>query len=126
MPAATRIRAGIINRTRNLGRRKAVLVAAVAAACALGLPLLTPTVSAAATAEPLSVNLASPTAAPNDVGEGFLYGLSQNGSSPADNYLEPLDITLMRGGGARIAGDGWIGDGYTDGIRLPGADHLGP
>jgi len=84
-------------------------------ASALAFCALSPAAGHAATAESISVNLASTVAAPTDVGEGFLYGLSQNGSSPADNYLEPLDITLMRGGGARISGDGWIGDGYTDG-----------
>ena len=89
--------------------------AGIALALALTVSGLTPTEGRAATAETLSVNLASATHAPTDVGEGFLYGLSQDGSSPADNYLEPLDITLMRGGGARVAGDGWIGDGYTDG-----------
>jgi hypothetical protein len=82
---------------------------------ALAVSWISPADSHAATAEALSVNLASTTGAPSGVGEGFLYGLSQDGSSPADNYLEPLNVTLMRGGGARIAGDGWIGDGYTDG-----------
>ncbi|HTJ69672.1 MAG TPA: hypothetical protein VL551_19200 [Actinospica sp.] len=90
--------------------------AAVALAAALAVTALVPTAGhAATTAESLSVNLASTTGAPTGVGEGFLYGLSQDGSSPADNYLQPLGPTLMRGGGARIAGDGWIGDGYTDG-----------
>jgi hypothetical protein len=121
LTAAIRMRTGIVDRMRNLARNRLGTragLATIAAALVLALPLLTPTVSAAATAESLSVNLASPTATPTDVGQGFLYGLSQNGSSPADNYLEPLDITLMRGGGARVAGDGWIGDGYTDGAGL--------
>jgi len=85
-------------------------LALVAGALALG-----PAAGHAATAESISVNLASTLGAPTGVGEGFLYGLSQDGSSPAGNYLQPLGVTLMRGGGARIAGDGWIGDGYTAG-----------
>lgn len=96
-------------------RRAGRLAVAGGTGLALALALLYPGVGHAAAAETLDVNLASPTGAPTDVGEGFLYGLSQNAASPADNYLEPLDVTLMRGGGARIAGDGWIGDGYTDG-----------
>ena len=89
--------------------------AAVVIASALAFCALSPTAGHAATAESISVNLASTTGTPTDVGEGFLYGLSQDATSPADDYLEPLDVTLMRGGGARISGDGWIGDGYTDG-----------
>jgi len=73
-----------------------------------------PGTSSAAT-ESLAVNLATTTGAVNYDGEGFLYGLDQTGAVPGDNYLEPLNLTLMRGGGARIAGDGWIGDGYVDG-----------
>ena len=99
----------------HIRRRAGRLAIAGGTGLALALALLYPAVGHAAAAEALDVNLASPTGAPTDVGEGFLYGLSQNAASPADNYLEPLDITLMRGGGARIAGDGWIGDDYTDG-----------
>jgi len=87
-------------------------------ASALAVCALSPVASHAAAAESISVNLASTLGTPSNAGEGFLYGLSQDGSSPADNYLQPLNATLMRGGGARIAGDGWIGDGYTDGSGL--------
>ena len=48
-------------------------------------------------------------------GAGFLYGLTQDGSGPADSLLQPIAPTLFRGGGARLSGDGWIGDGYTAG-----------
>jgi hypothetical protein len=71
--------------------------------------------SAGATTETLSVDLATTAGPMTGVGQGFLYGLSQDGSSPGDNYLQPLNPTMMRGGGARIAGDGWIGDGYKPG-----------
>src|ERR1035441_7086064 len=64
-------------------------------------------------AESLSVNLASVTGAAHSVGEGFLYGVSQDGTEPADQFLEPLGITGYRGGGH--ASSGWIGDGYTYG-----------
>ena len=73
----------------------------------------------------VTVNLAQPGKAPTHAGSGFLYGLSQDGSGPADSQLQPLDPTLFRGGGARIAGGGWIGDGYTAGsgfqVRLTSA-----
>ena len=86
---------------------------AVGTAAALAVVAVPP--SASASTESLAVNLSSTAGAMTGVGEGFLYGLSQDGSSPADNYLHPLNPTLMRGGGARITGDGWIGDGYQAG-----------
>jgi hypothetical protein len=47
------------------------------------------------------------------VGEGFLYGVSQDGTQPADQLLQPLGITAFRGGGHVTRG--WIGDGYRYG-----------
>ncbi|MEV6847313.1 hypothetical protein [Actinoplanes sp. NPDC051411] len=63
----------------------------------------------------VTVNLAALGSAPNRAGAGFLYGLSQDGSAPADALMQPLRPTLFRGGGARIAGHGWLGDGYAAG-----------
>lgn len=68
-----------------------------------------------ATAQTVSVDLSSTSGVATGVGAGFLYGYSQDGSEPYDNLLAPLGITSGRGGGARIDGGGWIGDGYTDG-----------
>ena len=71
-------------------RRLAVIAAAV---LALATPLLARAQNASA-AEALTVNLASVTGTATSVGEGFLYGLSQNAASPADNYLEPLNVEV--------------------------------
>ena len=59
------------------------------------------------------MDLSSARGASRAVGEGFLYGVSQDGTQPADQYLQPLGITAFRGGGH--ASRGWIGDGYTYG-----------
>ncbi len=72
----------------------------------------------AAGAEPsgvkaLSVNLASTTGRATGVGEGFLYGMSQDGSQPADQYLKPLHVNAFRGGG--WFSGGWIKDNYQYG-----------
>nr|WP_211244111.1 RICIN domain-containing protein [Actinospica robiniae] len=86
---------------------------AAATALALSVQLLLPSTGSAATGESLSVDLSSTRGASTGVGEGFLYGVSQDGTQPADQYLAPLHITAYRGGGH--ASGGWIGDGYTYG-----------
>src|SRR5207249_11893724 len=63
----------------------------------------------------VSADFSTNNGAPTHSGAGFLYGLSQDGSGPVDSLLQPLQITLMRGGGAGLSGGGWIGDGYTAG-----------
>jgi hypothetical protein len=71
--------------------------------------------SAGAADTTVSVDLGNQGAVPAAVGSGFLYGLSQDGSAPADSLLQPLKPGLFRGGGARIDGGGWLGDGYQAG-----------
>jgi len=88
------------------------LTAAAGTVLALAMPLLGPAGNAAA-AESLNVNLASVTGSVTGVGEGFLYGVSQDGTQPPDQYLQPLGVNAFRGGG-HVTG-GWIGDGYSYG-----------
>jgi hypothetical protein len=96
-----------------MGKRNWPLRLALAAtAFALGIPMLARAQDAAA-AESLNVNLAAPVGPATGVGEGFLYGVSQDGTQPPDQYLQPLGITAVRGGG-HVSG-GWIGDGYQNG-----------
>ena len=96
-------------RTRTSGR----LASAAGAALALVVPLLAPTASRAAAGEALSVDLSATRGPSTGVGEGFLYGVSQDGTQPADQLLQPLQINAFRGGGH--ASRGWIGDNYTNG-----------
>jgi hypothetical protein len=88
--------------------------AAVAVAVALAL-LALPAAPRALAAEALTVNLAAPTGSATSVGEGFLYGTSQDGTEPPDQFVEPLGITAMRAGGHATPTGGWIADGYTYG-----------
>jgi hypothetical protein len=96
-----------------LRSRAGRVATAVAVALAAGVPLLGRAENAAA-AESFTVNLGSTTGTPASVGEGFLYGTSQDATQPPDQFLAPLGITALRGGG-HAAGGGWIGDGYTYG-----------
>ncbi|MFC1435644.1 hypothetical protein ACEZDB_33900 [Streptacidiphilus sp. N1-3] len=96
------------------GRLRAALLAMTTAA-ALSCAFLASPTHASAADSTVSVDLSKPGAAATHVGSGFLYGLTQDGSGPADSLLQPLQPTLFRGGGARIDGGGWIGDGYAAG-----------
>ena len=103
------------NRSR-LGLVCAGLIAsALAGLAAIALILLNgaPARAAAPAGRVLSVNLADTTGKATGVGLGILYGLNEDASLPADQYLKPLDLNAFRGGG--WFSGGWIGDDYQFG-----------
>jgi hypothetical protein len=89
------------------------LLTATGMAVAVAVPLVASVDAHAATTVSLSVNLASVRGPSTGVGEGFLYGVSQDGTQPADQFLQPLRFNAFRGGGHVTRG--WIGDGYQFG-----------
>jgi hypothetical protein len=89
------------------------LRAKILAGILVGLAMTTGMVTVQAAAPGLSVDLGTKTKPATGVGEGFLYGVSQDGSQPSDEYLLPLGIKAYRGG-AHV-GPGWIGDDYRYG-----------
>jgi hypothetical protein len=93
---------------RALGRLAVVAGVTLAAA----VPLVVQGSSEAATAS-LSVNLAATRGPATGVGEGVLYGISQDGSQPGNQFVQPLHLNAFRGGGH--ASRGWIGDNYQFG-----------
>jgi hypothetical protein len=98
-------------RTR-IGPGRLLLTAGTA--LALALSLLAPgVVSHAASGESLSVDLSSTRGPSTGVGEGFLYGISEDGTQPADQFLQPLGLNAFRGGG--WFSGGWIKDNYQYG-----------
>jgi Ricin-type beta-trefoil lectin domain len=101
-------------KTRTKPGRRAARAALAALALALAL-LALPAAPRALAAETLTVNLASTTGSATGVGEGFLYGTSQDGTAPPDQFIEPLGITAMRAGGHATPTGGWIADGYAYG-----------
>jgi len=100
--------------TTRMKRGRLAMGAGLVLALALALLGLT-AVPRALAAETLTVNLASTTGTATSVGEGFLYGTSQDGTAPPDQFIEPLGITAMRAGGHATPTGGWIADGYTYG-----------
>ncbi|MFE5369782.1 RICIN domain-containing protein [Streptomyces mirabilis] len=97
-------------RTRARPSRPALVAGIV---LALVLSLLSTSTSQAASATSMSVNLASTRGPSTGVGEGFLYGISEDGNQPVDQFLQPLGINAFRGGG--WFSGGWIRDGYQYG-----------
>ena len=98
-----------MSRKRRLGRVATVVVAVMA----LAVPLVAANSAQAAGSESLSVNLASTRGPATAVGEGFLYGISQDGTQPADQFMQPLRLNAFRGGG--WFSGGWIKDQYQYG-----------
>jgi hypothetical protein len=108
--------ADVAERARARVKRRLIAISVAAAlGTAIGTAVVAPATPALASSQTVTVNFASTTGAANGVGAGFLYGLSQDGTAPGDGLLASLAPTSGRGGGARLSGDGWIGDGYTDG-----------
>jgi hypothetical protein len=94
-------------RTR-IGPGRSLLSAA--AALTLASALLMPVAGHAAAGESLGVDLSSTRGPATGVGEGFLYGFTEDGTQPADQFIQPLGINAFRGGG--WFSGGWIKDGY--------------
>ncbi|KIF72371.1 beta-xylosidase [Streptomyces sp. AcH 505] len=92
---------------------RSALLAVVSVVMAAGLFAAPP--AGAADPQPLTVDLNHTVGAVTGAGSGFLYGLTEDGSGPDDSLLGPLKPTSARGGGARLDGGGWAGDGYSAG-----------
>lgn len=101
-------------RVKPRARRWALAVAGVVA---LVLPASSMSIPQAVADGPavraLNVDLASDAGKANGVGLGVLYGITEDGSEPADQYLKPLDLNAFRGGG--WFSGGWIKDDYQYG-----------
>src|SRR5882762_4632754 len=99
-------------------RHLPVLTTAIAVLIGTGAAVLSAVPASAAVPDTtVTIDVSQPGKTPTHAGAGFLYGLTQDGSGPADSLLQPLGPTLFRGGGARISGGGWIGDGYSAGAN---------
>ncbi|MEU8607245.1 ricin-type beta-trefoil lectin domain protein [Actinoplanes sp. NPDC048791] len=60
----------------------------------------------------ISVNFAATTAAPTYRASGWIYGMTENGTAPPDNFFTDIKYQAMRAGGAQLPGGGWQGGGY--------------
>ncbi|TQS18562.1 CBM35 domain-containing protein [Microbispora hainanensis] len=103
---------------RGLNGRKGLavlgtLVAAAAFLVSVQQPAAADPDAGSAGVKQLSVDLSAKTKPSKGVGLGILYGITQDGLQPADEYLEPLTLNAYRSGGWYAGG--WIKDKYTFG-----------
>jgi hypothetical protein len=95
-----------LSRTRRLLGR-AVLAATLA--LATGLAVARPALAAD---ESLTANFSVPKGVPSYRASGWIYGMSEDGKNPPDNYYRDVKFQAMRAGGAQLPGGGWVGGGY--------------
>jgi hypothetical protein len=93
--------------------RRSRLALAIGTVLATVFPILAPITGHAAPAESMTVDLSSTRGPSTGVGEGFLYGITEDGTQPSDQYLQPLGVNAFRGGG--WFSGGWIRDNYQNG-----------
>jgi hypothetical protein len=76
-----------------------------------------PTLPASAAADTMTVNFSLFGGAPTYRATGFIYGVSQNASSPSTSMTDQIKVKQMRGGGSQIGcpNGGWVNGvaGYT-------------
>ncbi|WP_433317432.1 RICIN domain-containing protein [Micromonospora sp. CA-269861] len=81
------------------------LLAAAAAVTVVSSP-------AQAADESISVNFATTSGAPTYRASGWIYGMTENASGPADHFYRDVKFQYMRAGGAQLPGSGWVGGTY--------------
>ncbi|WP_062428535.1 RICIN domain-containing protein [Herbidospora daliensis] len=85
----------------------------VVAACALAATaLVVPAAPAFAADEAITVNFATTGASPAYRASGWIYGMTENGTGPADHFYRDVKFRYMRAGGAQLPNGGWVSGGY--------------
>jgi hypothetical protein len=98
--------------SRKLKRRRLYL--ALATLVVLGL-LVSPTGPAYAAADGMTINFALNGGTPTYRASGFIYGLSQNATTPAVSLQTGIKVKQMRAGGSQIGcpNGGWVNGAYS-------------
>ncbi|NAS27160.1 beta-xylosidase [Herbidospora sp. NEAU-GS84] len=88
-------------------------IRSVIAACALAVTgLVVPAAPALAADEAITVNFATTGASPTYRASGWIYGMTENGTGPADHFYRDVKFRAMRAGGAQLPSGGWVSGGY--------------
>ena len=93
------------------GRRS--LAAILAAAMLAGSALITTVQPAYAADEFIGVNFSTASGAPTYRASGWIYGMTENGANPPDQFLTDVKFRYMRAGGAQLdSPGGWVSGRY--------------
>ena len=84
-----------------------------AAALVTGAIMASGLTPAQAADESISVNFAVPTGTPTYRASGWIYGMSEDASAPADHFYRDVKFRYMRAGGAQLdSPGGWVSGKY--------------
>ncbi|RSM65586.1 beta-xylosidase [Actinoplanes sp. ATCC 53533] len=90
-----------------------LLAAILAAAMVTGSALLTGVQPAYAADESISVNFSTAAGAPTYRASGWIYGMTENGTNPPDQFFTDVKFRYMRAGGAQLdSPGGWVAGRY--------------
>ncbi|MEV0431270.1 RICIN domain-containing protein [Micromonospora sp. NPDC050495] len=89
--------------------RRGVLAAVLVLTSGFTVSLARPALAAN---ESISVNFATTTGTPTYRASGWIYGMTEDGLNPPDNFFRDVKFQAMRAGGAQLPGGGWVGGGY--------------
>ncbi|MFD0578464.1 ricin-type beta-trefoil lectin domain protein [Dactylosporangium darangshiense] len=92
-------------------RRRGVLAGASVLALATGVAVSVARPALAAD-ESIAVNFSVTNGSPTYRASGWIYGMTEDGKNPPDNYYRDVKFQAMRAGGAQLPGGGWVGGGY--------------
>ena len=96
-----------------LRRGRAIgLIGGASAVLAVAAAVLVPAGGASA-ATTISVDFSTNLGAPTYRASGTLYGMTEDGANPPDQYYRNIKWHFERAGGAQLPGGGWVGGGYT-------------
>ncbi|GAB3982141.1 beta-xylosidase [Plantactinospora veratri] len=99
----------LVRKTRRIG-------ITVASCVALGVvaSVLQPPGPAAAAVDSMTINMASYGGTPTYRASGFIYGVSENASSPPVSTTDQIKVKVMRGGGSQLGcpNGGWVNGQY--------------
>ncbi|MFC7385396.1 RICIN domain-containing protein [Sphaerisporangium rhizosphaerae] len=94
-------------------RRRRYGLAALLSFGALVAASVLPTAPAQAADQSITVNFSTAGGAPTYRASGWIYGMTENGAAPADNFFTDVKFRYMRAGGAQLdSPGGWVSGKY--------------
>ena len=107
-------------------RKRGILAAALSLAAIYAVSAAGPALAAD---ESITVNFATTGGAPTYRASGWIYGMTENGANPPDNFFRDVKFRTCGPAVRNCRAGGWVGGGYDrrwNATRRPGAAHDRP